>query len=154
MNNLPASWSPAAQIKRTHLRQRGMCYCGEVLIDLESGRRATIDYCGRVQWWDVDESGRMHAQAQRVADLERHITKIESERRDLRAARDEAWARVEELVADNLRLRHDELRLDWLADPVNNNGAVQLPYQCVIENMGSMRAAIDASMRLNSKGQK
>ena len=42
----------------------------------------------------------------------------------------------------------DAARLDWLADPDNAIGDVQLPTECVLENMGSLRDAIDAAMNL------
>lgn len=47
--------------------------------------------------------------------------------------------------AKNPRCR-DAIRLDWLADPDNRIGNVQLPVGAVIENVGSLRDAIDAAM--------
>ena len=44
--------------------------------------------------------------------------------------------------------RKDKARLDWLADPANGYGAVQLPTVCVERNLGSLRDAIDDAMRL------
>jgi len=44
------------------------------------------------------------------------------------------------------QLRKDKARLDWLADPTNTIGGVQLPTEYVITNLHSMRAAIDAAM--------
>lgn len=46
--------------------------------------------------------------------------------------------------------RKDTVRIDWLADPDNAIGTVQLPTACVLENLHSLRDAIDAAM----KGQK
>jgi hypothetical protein len=43
-------------------------------------------------------------------------------------------------------LRKDAERLDWLADPNNSIGNVQLPTECVTENLHSLRAAIDDAM--------
>lgn len=43
--------------------------------------------------------------------------------------------------------KSDAERLDWLADPNNNIGNVQLPTECVTENLHSLRAAIDAAMK-------
>lgn len=40
----------------------------------------------------------------------------------------------------------DTVRLDWLADPGQNIGNVQLPTKCVEANIHSLRAAIDAAM--------
>ena len=40
----------------------------------------------------------------------------------------------------------DKIRLDWLADPDNQIGQVMLPTKAVIENLHSLRAAIDAAM--------
>lgn len=38
---------------------RRMEQCGVILYDPASGKRATLDKWGRVQWWVVDGSGRM-----------------------------------------------------------------------------------------------
>lgn len=45
-------------------------------------------------------------------------------------------------------LRRDKARLDWLADPNNKIGSVQLPRKCVEENLDSLRSAIDAAMEM------
>jgi len=42
----------------------------------------------------------------------------------------------------------DAARLDWLADPGNQIGNVHLPTECVLAHPESMRAAIDAAMRM------
>ena len=42
--------------------------------------------------------------------------------------------------------KKDAERLDWLADPNNSIGNVQLPTECVIGNAHSLRAAIDDAM--------
>lgn len=42
----------------------------------------------------------------------------------------------------------DSVRMNWLADPENAVGNVQLPTQCVTDNVHSLRAAIDAAMKL------
>lgn len=42
--------------------------------------------------------------------------------------------------------KRDAERLDWLADPKNSIGNVQLPTECVTENLHSLRAALDAAM--------
>lgn len=65
---------------------------------------------------------------------------------------DQLRARVVELEAENLRLKHDELRLDWLADRDNSIGNVQLPTDCVTANLGSLRYAIDAAMGRYGRG--
>lgn len=43
-------------------------------------------------------------------------------------------------------LRKDAERLDWLSDPENNTGNVQLPIDCVKNNLHSLRDAIDEAM--------
>lgn len=43
----------------------------------------------------------------------------------------------------------DKARLDWLADRENTIGNVQLPTMCVMNNMSSLRGAIDEAMRLD-----
>lgn len=45
----------------------------------------------------------------------------------------------------------DAARLDWLADPANTIGNVQLPTECVEQNIHSLRAAIDAAMAMEGK---
>jgi len=47
------------------------------------------------------------------------------------------------------KLRFDKKRLDWLADTSQNLGEVLLPNDCVLNNIHSMRAAIDAAMKLD-----
>ena len=42
----------------------------------------------------------------------------------------------------------DAARLDWLADPGNQIGNVQIPIDCVLAHPESMRAAIDMAMRM------
>lgn len=42
-----------------HGQLRRMEQCGVILYDPQSGRRATLDKWGRVQWWHVDASGIM-----------------------------------------------------------------------------------------------
>ena len=42
-------------------------------------------------------------------------------------------------------MERDKERLDWLADPENRIGNVQLPVGAVTENVHSLRAAIDAA---------
>ena len=54
-------------------------------------------------------------------------------------------ARLEELEREHCK---DKARLDWLGDPDNAIGNVQLPTECVMQNMGSLRDAIDAAMLL------
>lgn len=54
---------------------------------------------------------------------------------------------MRELERENDRLLADAARLDWLADPLNCMGNVQLPTHCVTANLGNMRDAIDMAMR-------
>lgn len=56
--------------------------------------------------------------------------------------------KLTEIEAENNRLRADEVRIDWLADPNNTIGNVQLPEKCVLHNLDSLRAAIDAAMAM------
>lgn len=58
---------------------------------------------------------------------------------------------VRDLEQEVKRLHADKARLDWLADPHNHIGNVQLPEQCVIANPHSMRAAIDAAMAMDDE---
>ena len=49
------------------------------------------------------------------------------------------------LLAERKDLVRDRERLDWLADPDNTTGNVQLPIKCVTSNVHSLRDAIDAA---------
>lgn len=42
----------------------------------------------------------------------------------------------------------DKARLDWLADPNNMLGNVQLPVECVERHIDSLRDAIDDAMTM------
>ena len=64
----------------------------------------------------------------------------------LRSAGDPASARAEVLRMFE-EARKDTVRIDWLADPDNAIGSVQLPTACVLENLHSLRDAIDAAMK-------
>ena len=56
------------------------------------------------------------------------------------------------LTSDDVdELERDKARLDWLADPGNEIGAVQLPRKCVEENLDSLRSAIDAAMEMKGR---
>ena len=44
----------------------------------------------------------------------------------------------------------DTQRMDWLADPDNHIGNVQLPTECVAAHPDSLRSAIDAAMKLGA----
>jgi hypothetical protein len=57
------------------------------------------------------------------------------------------------LRAENEALRGDKELLDWLADPENEVGNVQLPNKCVMDNLGSLRDAIRQAMQSNTEGK-
>ncbi|MEN8821978.1 MAG: hypothetical protein ABF271_12835 [Abyssibacter sp.] len=59
-----------------------------------------------------------------------------------------AEAMPEQADATRKELETDKKRLDWLADPNNHIGNVQLPVECVQKNLHSLRAAIDCAMGL------
>ena len=46
------------------------------------------------------------------------------------------------------RLEEDKARIDWLSDLGQVTGLVQLPEECVINNLHSLRSAIDDAMLL------
>ena len=50
--------STASQ-KIASLKAVGMVECGVILLDETTGKRATVDRWGRVQWWENDGSGAM-----------------------------------------------------------------------------------------------
>ena len=49
------------------------------------------------------------------------------------------------------KLSVDKKRLDWLADKDNDLGIVQLPKECVLKNIHSLRDAIDDAMKMNGE---
>ena len=63
-----------------------------------------------------------------------------------------AARKIEKMQTEIAELRKDCARLDWLADPGNNIGIVQLPIDCVKNNIHSLRAAIDAAMGIKDEG--
>jgi len=75
---------------------------------------------------------------------------LEMENQELRAevTRLKAWQnRGEYAERFNEELKADRARLDWLADPKNDQGQISLPYAAVKAGHGDMRAAIDAAMQ-------
>jgi len=58
---------------------------------------------------------------------------------------------IVKLERENAELRKDKARLDWLADPQNTIGNVTLPRQHILDHPDSMRAAIDAAMKLTKE---
>lgn len=48
------------------------------------------------------------------------------------------------------RLAKDAERIDWLADPSNVIGNIQLPTHCVTANLHSLRGAIDMAMQTDT----
>lgn len=65
---------------------------------------------------------------------------------------DSAIAAAEALktpVADSM----DTVRIDWLADRDNTFGQVLLPSECVTANLGSLRAAIDMAMQIQTQAK-
>lgn len=51
----------------------------------------------------------------------------------------------ERLRIENIALREDYARIDWLADVNNTVGSVVLPRHIVEQNISSLRQAIDAA---------
>ena len=45
----------------------------------------------------------------------------------------------------------DTDRIDWLASTEQNIGNVQLPTECVENNLSSLRDAIDAAIKLDAE---
>jgi len=52
----------------------------------------------------------------------------------------------------NMECEKDRRRMDWLADPENKIGNVQLPTEIVKANRHSLRDAIDAAMKQSFDG--
>lgn len=51
-------------------------------------------------------------------------------------------------------LRRDKARLDWFADRENHIGNIMLPREAVEANPHSLRAAIDAAMKMEPPNEK
>lgn len=90
----------------------------------------------------------MSTRACEIAD--RIITALEGRFRDWLMSGEyaEAKALVAEIV--ERELGEDSKRIDWLADPENRIGNVQLPREIVERNIHSLRAAIDEAMRVGN----
>lgn len=80
-----------------------------------------------------------------VHDTGRHFEELQWHALGAANAYDQLQAKLQDLERERCK---DAARLDWLADPDNAIGNVQLPTECVLENMGSLRDAIDAAMNL------
>ncbi len=57
----------------------------------------------------------------------------------------DAQKEIVRLRIENIVLRADADRIDWLADVENTVGSVVLPRHIVEQNIGSLRQAIDAA---------
>ena len=60
-------WPMLAHNKCFSLEQNGMTVTG-VILEGESGERATVDRFGRVQWFTVNESGEMIPEKTKAGD--------------------------------------------------------------------------------------
>ena len=67
--------------------------------------------------------------------------KITGDRKDIIKFQDHLL-KLEEKTKDNIRL-------DWLASTRQNIGNVQLPTECVENNLTSLRGAIDDAMKID-----
>lgn len=81
--------------------------------------------------------------------IERHQREqIALARKHLQNINDESFTDAQKIIDRNRQLEQDAAMLDWLADRNNPIGNVQLPTECVIDNIDSMRAAIQCAMKL------
>ena len=93
------------------------------------------------EWWASDEGENPQAvervgECYKLAQIQSYWMAWQAGRAALQSPEVQAWKR-------------DAERLDWLADPNNSIGNVQLPTKCVTENLHCLRAAIDAAMELS-----
>ena len=88
----------------------------------------------------------MHLWDTRVGDPTKRMPLVDSDKTAFARAIEHAVLQSEQVQA----WKRDAERLDWLADPNNSIGNVQLPTECVTENLHSLRAAIDAAMKRSS----
>lgn len=51
------AWETVGERKANQMLEQGMIAVGVMLQDTMTGKRATIDIYGRVQWWEVDGAG-------------------------------------------------------------------------------------------------
>lgn len=51
------AWETIGERKANQMLEQGMEPIGAVLLDPKTGKRATVDIYGRVQWWEVDGAG-------------------------------------------------------------------------------------------------
>ena len=74
-----------------------------------------------------------------ISELERDAQKVWSDD-------DSSIITLSALLSERTELKRDALRIDWLASASNQIGNVQLPKEIVMENIHSLRDAIDAAM--------
>lgn len=70
----------------------------------------------------------------------------------LRELRNTGWRNATHIDTIETALKDaeaDKARLDWLSDKDNPIGNVHLPSVCVMNNLHSLRGAIDEAMRLD-----
>ena len=79
------------------------------------------------------------------------LSEIESLEKQLIQQAEAHADHVESLAIEIETLKQDKDRLDWLADRNNKIGNVQLPTECIINNLDSMRGAIDEAMRIDNE---
>ena len=122
MSNLPNEPTMVASDKRASLEQQGMREIGTILVDPETGERATVDYFGRVQWWHNDGSGRM-AVAKETTD---HYDRV---RRFMRLADQATPDAPTEMDADTRELRA-RLLLEEAIETIERGLGISLYVVC------------------------
>lgn len=85
--------------------------------------------------------------ATRIKKFLSEIPKCAQRRRSAYFLRDSV-KEIIRLQAEVDRTKDDAELLDWLADPANEIGNVQLPLECVVNNIDSLRGAIRDSIEL------
>ena len=80
--------------------------------------------------------------------FKRKLIEVEQQRDDIHKNYTDLAFRLTDVEQQRDELMKDKARIDWLADPTNRYGTVELPHDCVVANLHSLRAAIDAAMEL------
>ena len=87
----------------------------------------------------------------RIAELEKENERLILKNNWYHEEHAKEMNKIAELEKQIAELEKDNKRLDWLADKNNHIGNVMLPTQCVVDNLSSLRGAIDAAMEVDNE---
>lgn len=103
-------------------------------------------------WDDASESSAHKEYAVNLSnllgDVISEITGLHQQLEEERQQHELTRRALADMTVELEEAKKDSARLDWLADPFNQTGNVQLPTVAVHRNPHSMRGAIDDAMKI------